>query len=102
MLLSSFCRYGVEGAGQLDAALSNPAAAFYSYSDPVTKKFAQCSNAFTQSMVSVAETYPEDVNIAAIAAGALMEQPAWMWWQVGMLARVQVVHHPEKGGGVCS
>ncbi len=77
----------MDGAGQLDAALAAPVAAFNSYSDPVTQKFAKCSNAFTQSVVSVAETYPEDVNIAAIAAGALMEQPAWMWWQVGSLDR---------------
>lgn len=73
-------RYCVDGSGELDTALKmSPEAAFAAYN----KRFKDCDAAFTDSVTQLSQQYPEDPNIAAIAAGALMEQPAWKWWAVG-------------------
>lgn len=42
-----------------------------------------CAHNWAASISSIASLYPGDPNLQSIAAGALMQDPAWKWWYKG-------------------
>lgn len=44
---------------------------------------SSCSIQFANTVSALAEQIPYDPNVACLAAGALMELPAWNWWKLG-------------------
>jgi hypothetical protein len=42
-----------------------------------------CTHDWAIAISTIASLYPGDPNLQSIAAGALMQDPAWKWWSVG-------------------
>eukprot|EP00798_Chlamydomonas_sp_ICE-L_P017152 gene17152-23462_t len=73
-------RYCVNEPGQLNHMLSLTAEMSFAV---YQNSSVECETGYQNQTLMLADKYQEDPNVAVLATGALMEQPAWKWWQVG-------------------
>eukprot|EP00889_Picochlorum_renovo_P000644 jgi/Picre1/27674/NNA_000638.t1 len=79
-------RYCVPTREALDEALALPVRdSFERYNN----QSASCNVEYANTVSALAEEIPQDPNIAALAAGALMQLPAWQWWSIGSTGLVE-------------
>jgi hypothetical protein len=81
--------YCVDGAGALESMLAlEEKEAYAAYKSQMTN----CTHDFVVAISSIASAYPSDPNLQSIAAGALMQDPAWKWWRKGSSVAGALVH----------
>jgi hypothetical protein len=98
-LLEFYC---VSGPGTLKYMLGLSAEKAYS---EYKQQMLQCTHQWAVAASSMAAKYPGDPNIQSIAAGALMQDPAWKWWYnqsviTGALGNVSIGNNYENAKSV--
>lgn len=88
-------RYCVPTTEELQEALSlSVEESFERYKN----KASVCNVEYANIASSLADTIPYDPNVAAIAAGSLMELPAWNWWEIGSTYAGDLVNTSSAAG----
>ncbi|WPT13424.1 hypothetical protein PSENEW3_00001264 [Picochlorum sp. SENEW3] len=88
-------RYCVPTKEALDEALALPVRdSFERYNN----QSASCNVEYANTVSALAEEIPQDPNIAALAAGALMQLPAWQWWSIGSTYAGDLVNVSSAAG----
>ena len=59
---------------------------------------SECNVEYANIVSSVSNVLPYDPNVAAIAAGSLMQLPAWDWWQIGSTYAGDLVNTSSLAG----
>lgn len=59
---------------------------------------AVCNVEYANIASSLADSIPYDPNVAALAAGSLMQLPAWQWWQLGSTYAGDLVNTSSAAG----
>lgn len=59
---------------------------------------ASCNVEYANIVSSLADSIPYDPNVAALAAGSLMQLPAWQWWQIGSTYAGDLVNTSSAAG----
>jgi hypothetical protein len=59
---------------------------------------ASCNVEYANIASSLADSVPYDPNVAAIAAGSLMQLPAWQWWALGSTYAGDLVNTSSAAG----
>jgi len=97
-LLKFYC---VDDDGALERMLASTADEAYKV---YMSQMAVCTHNWAIAISTIASRYPGDPNLQSIAAGALMQDPAWKWWGsqsviLGALANVSAAggwkHHRD-------
>lgn len=73
-LLKFYC---VDDDGALERMLAYTADEAYKV---YTSQMKNCTHNWVIAISTIASMYPDDPNLQTIAAGALMQDPAWKWW----------------------
>jgi hypothetical protein len=95
MLAALSQRYCVPTKEGLASSLSlSPEESFARYN----RNSSACNVEYTNTVSALADQVPFDPNVAAIAAGALMELPAWQWWKVGSTHAGDLVNVSSAAG----
>jgi hypothetical protein len=76
-LLKFYC---VDDDGALDDRLALDAKEAYSL---YVSQMGICTHSWAVAISAIASQYPGDPNLQSIASGALMQDPAWKWWNKG-------------------
>ena len=88
-------RYCVSDPEMLQEALSlSLEASFQRYNN----MSADCNVQYANIASSLADSVPYDPNVAAIAAGSLMQLPAWQWWALGSTYAGDLVNTSSAAG----
>jgi len=88
-------RYCVDEPGMLQEALSlSEEESFARYNN----RSAECGIKYANTASLLADSVPYDPNVAAIAAGALMQQMAWQWWEIGSTYAGDLVNTSSAAG----
>lgn len=88
-------RYCVSDPAMLEEALSlSVEASFQRYNN----MSAGCNVEYANIASSLADSVPYDPNVAAIAAGSLMQLPAWQWWAMGSTYAGDLVNTSSAAG----
>eukprot|EP00890_Picochlorum_soloecismus_P005084 jgi/Picsp_1/5577/NSC_02936-R1_tpr domain protein len=88
-------RYCVPTTEELEEALSlSVVESFERYKI----KSSVCNVEYANIASSLADMVPYDPNVAAIAAGSLMQLPAWNWWEIGSTYAGDLVNTSSAAG----